>query len=84
MMAKTIASLNQLGQLYTDIGDATAAQPLFEAVLQSSRRTFGDMHSSTLTALHNYGLLHQALDHKRFISNFFAPPKKREITANNW
>jgi hypothetical protein len=26
----------------------------------------------------------QALDRKRFISNFFAPPKKREITANNW
>jgi hypothetical protein len=26
----------------------------------------------------------QALDRKSFISDFFEPPKKREITANNW
>ena len=37
----------------------------------------------TVRTLHAKALC-QALDRKTFISNFFPPPKKREINANNW
>ncbi len=57
----TLASLNSLAALYSDMGAYEKALPLYELVLKIREKTPGPDHPDTAISLNNLALVYQGL-----------------------
>ena len=59
----TLASVNNLAELYRAQGRHAEAEPLFRRALEASERVLGKEHPDTLMSVNNLALLYQAQGH---------------------